>query len=233
MQEQGKKDIVGYIYGDVGSTNFNFAVNGHTLRKFDYILAPHNEGNMLAQIMDLKEISDLKFEDATTMMHSGGKNNTIKTSTSAIADVIGYRDQEGILQSPRTPFSSGAAVMLAKEDLIRSVLGLSASKENGAYIGLLKGHDLQVFLNIDALVQKHICILAKTGGGKSYACGVLVEELLKHDVPLVIIDTHGEYHSLTEPNKSRKDQSNMERFKVKKHDYKSQINEYSLKLMKL
>jgi len=227
MQEQGKKDIVGYIYGDVGSTNFNFALNGQPLRKFDYILVPHKEGNMLAQIMDLKEISDLKFEDATTMMHSGGPHNTVKTSTSAIADVIGYRDHEGILQSPRTPFSSGAAVMLAKEELIRNVLGLSANKENGAYIGLLKGHDLQVFLNIDALVQKHICILAKTGGGKSYACGVLVEELLKHDVPLVIIDTHGEYHSITEPNKSRKDQSNMERFKVKKHDYKSQINEYS------
>ena len=227
MQEQGRKDIVGYIYGDVGSTNFNFVVNGHTLRKFDYILAPHTEGNMLAQIMDLKEISDLKFEDATTMMHSGGTHNSIKTSTSAMADVIGYRDRDGILQSPRTPFNSGAAVMLADKDIIRNVLGLSASKENGAYIGLLKGHGLQVFLNIDSLVQKHICILAKTGGGKSYACGVLVEELLKHKVPLVIIDTHGEYHSLTEPNKSRKDQKNMEHFKVKKHDYKDQINEYS------
>ncbi len=47
---------------------------------------------------------------------------SIKTSTSAIADVIGYRDKEGILQSPRTPFSSGTAVMLANEDLIRNVL---------------------------------------------------------------------------------------------------------------
>lgn len=227
MQATEKKNIVGFIYGDVGSTNFNFAVNGQNLRKFDYILAPHKEGNMLAQIMDLKEISDLKFEDATSMMHSGEIDNTIKTSLSAFADVIGYRDKDGILQSPRTPFSSGAGVMHANEDLIRNVLGLSASKENGAYIGLLKGHHLKVYLNIDSLVQKHICILAKTGGGKSYACGVLVEELLKHDVPLVIIDTHGEYHSLTESNRSRKDQKNMERFNIKKMDYKHQINEYS------
>jgi DNA helicase HerA-like ATPase len=227
MQEPGKKDIVGYIYGDVGSTNFNFAVNGQKLRKFDYILAPHKEGNMLAQITDLKEISDLKFEDATSMIHSGEISNTIKTSLSAFANVIGYRDKKGLLQNPRTPFNSGAAILHANEDLIRNVLGLSASKENGAYIGLLKGHNLKVYLNIDALVQKHICILAKTGGGKSYACGVLVEELLKHDVPLVIIDTHGEYQSLTESNKSRKDQKNMERFSVKKHDYKSKINEYS------
>ena len=221
-----KEGVVGYIYGDVGSTDFNFAVNGQNLRKFDYIYAPHKEGNMLAQIMDIREISDLKFEDATMMMHSG-EMPTIRTSLSAFADVIGYRDKKGLLQSPKSPFRSGTAIMQANEDLIRYVLGLSASKENGAYLGLLKGHSLKVFLNVDALVQKHICILAKTGGGKSYACGVLVEEMMKHKVPMIIIDTHGEYHSLTKPNKNRKDQKNMARFDIKNKSYSSQINEYS------
>ena len=63
-----KEGAVGYIYGDVGSTEFNFIVNGQDLRKFDYIFAPHKEGNMLAQIMDLRQHSDLKFNDATNMM---------------------------------------------------------------------------------------------------------------------------------------------------------------------
>jgi len=221
-----KQGIVGYIYGDVGSTEFNFAVNGSNLRKFDYIYAPHKEGNMLAQVMDIRQRSDLKFDDAT-LMTRGGELRPVNTSLSAFADVIGYRDKKGLLQSPRTPFSAGTAIMIANEDLIRHVLGLSASKENGAYIGLLKGHDLKVFLNIDALVQKHICILAKTGGGKSYACGVLIEELLKHKIPMVIIDTHGEYHSLTQSNKNRKDKKNMERYGIKPRDYAGQINEYS------
>ncbi len=221
-----KPGVVGYIYGDVGSTEFNFAVNGSNLRKFDYIYAPHKEGNMLAQVMDIRQRSDLKFDDAT-LMTRGGELRPVNTSLSAFADVIGYRDNKGLLQSPRTPFSAGTAIMVANEDLIRHVLGLSASKENGAYIGLLKGHDLKVFLNIDALVQKHICILAKTGGGKSYACGVLVEELLKHKIPMVIIDTHGEYHSLTQPNKSRKDKKNMDRYGIKPKDYAGQITEYS------
>ena len=223
---QQKEGTVGYIYGDVGSTEFNFAVNGHGIRKFDYIFAPHKEGNMLAQVMDIKQHSDLKFEDATTIMNSE-EHRMIKSKASAFADVIGYRDRKGLLQSPRTPFDAGSAITRAGENLIRQVLGLSASKENGAYIGLLKGHSLPVFLNIDALVQKHICILAKTGGGKSYACGVLVEELLKKKVPMVIIDTHGEYQSLTRANKSRKDLKNMERFGIKKGDYASQIVEFS------
>ncbi len=223
---QQKEEVVGYIYGDVGSNEFNFAVDGRNLRKFDYIYAPHKEGNMLAQVMDIRQYSDLNFKDADTIMRSGELPN-FSARLSACADVIGYRDRKGLLQSPRTPFNAGTAILHANESLIRDVLGLNASKENGAYIGILKGHNIKVFLNVDALVQKHICILAKTGGGKSYACGVLIEELLKHKIPLVIIDTHGEYHSLTESNKSRKDQKNMERFGIKKHGYESQINEYS------
>lgn len=225
MQEE-KNDFVGLIYGDVGSTKFNFTVDSRNLRKFDYVAAPHEEGYVLAQVMDIKGYSDLKFEDAITIK-SNGSMPPIKSDISAYAEVIGFRDKEGHLQAPRSPFEAGAQITLAREDLIRHVLGLHAEKENGAYLGLLKGHNLPVYLNIDSLVQKHICILAKTGGGKSYACGVLIEELLKKKIPLVIIDTHGEYVSLGKPNKDKKDQKNMEKFNIKPSDYDSQIAAYS------
>ncbi len=226
MPQNQKNDSIGLIYGDVGSTKFNFTVNGHSLRKFDYVAAPHEEGYVLAQVMDIKGYSDLKFEDAITIK----TNSTlppIKSDISAYAEVIGFRDKEGHLQAPRSPFEAGAQITLANGDLIRHVLGLQAEKQNGAYLGLLKGHDLPVYLNIDSLVQKHICILAKTGGGKSYACGVLIEELLKKKIPLVIIDTHGEYISLSKPNKDKKDEKNMEKFNVKPADYAGQITAYS------
>jgi uncharacterized protein len=224
--EQQKNDFVGLIYGDVGSTKFNFTVDAHNLRKFDYVAAPHEEGYVLAQVMDIKGYSDLKFEDAITIK-SNGSVPPIKSDVSAYAEVIGFRDKEGHLQAPRSPFEAGAQITIAHEDLIRHVLGLQAEKQNGAYLGLLKGHNLPVYLNIDSLVQKHICILAKTGGGKSYACGVLIEELLKKKIPLVIIDTHGEYISLGKPNKDKKDQKNMEKFGVKANDYSSQIVTFS------
>ncbi|MCK5459269.1 MAG: ATP-binding protein, partial [Thermoplasmatales archaeon] len=109
----------------------------------------------------------------------------------------------------------------------RHVLGLHNDKTNGAYLGLLKGHNLPVYLNIDALVQKHICVLAKTGAGKSYVCGVLVEEFLKKKIPMVIIDTHGEYMSLTKSNTDRKDKKNMEKFGIKPQQYAGQLVAYS------
>jgi len=43
----------------------------------------------------------------------------------------------------------------------------SSRKRKRSISWSLKGHDLPVYLNIDSLVQKHICILAKTGGGKA------------------------------------------------------------------
>ncbi len=222
---QQNNNVVGYIYGNVGATEFNFAVKNNSVKKFDYITVPHTEGKILAQVLDIKQHSDLDFEGASSIMME--QKPDIKTKVSATVDVIGYRDKKGLLQAPRTPFNAGESIKKADENLIRKVLGLNASRENGAYLGLLKGHNLPVFLNIDTLVQKHICILAKTGGGKSYACGVLVEELLKHKVPLVILDTHGEYGGLSKPNKDKKEQKNMDRFDIKKNSYSSQIQEFS------
>jgi hypothetical protein len=219
-------DSIGVIYGDVGSTEFNFTVDGHNIRKFDYVVAPHKEGYVLAQVMDIKRYSDFKFQEAT-MRQNKDELPYIKSNVSAYADVIGYRDKHGLLQTPRTPFDAGSSIIPAGEDIIRHVLGLYSDKKNGAYLGLLKGLNLPVFLNIDALVQKHICILAKTGGGKSYACGVLVEELLKKKVPMVIIDTHGEYISLSKPNKDKKDQKNMDKFNVQSRHYAGQLVGYS------
>ena len=221
-----KNDSIGIIYGDVGSTEFNFTVDGHSIRKFDYVAAPHKEGYVLAQIMDIKRYSDLKFQEAS-MLRSNGELPYIKSNVSAYADVIGYRDKRGLLQAPRTPFEAGSRIIPASEDLIRHVIGLYSEKQNGVYMGLLKGLNLPVFLNIDSLVQKHICILAKTGGRNSYACGGLVEELLKKKVPMVIIDTHGEYISLSKPNKDKKEQKNMDKFNVKPRQYSGQLVGYS------
>ena len=223
---QQKDDFVGVIYGDVGSTEFNFTVNGHSLRRFDYVSAPHKDGYILAQVMDIKRFSDLKFEDAISLK-SGEEIPHFKSDVSAYADVIGFRDKRGLLQVPRTPFDTGSKIRLAEEELIRHILGLNDNKDSGAYLGLLKGHSLPVYLNIDSLVQKHICVLAKTGGGKSYACGVLVEELLKKKIPMVIIDTHGEYQSLTKPNKDKKEKKNMAKFNITPKEYSSQITDYS------
>jgi len=102
-------------------------------------------------------------------------------------------------------------------------LGLSIDK--GAYVGLLEGREnLRVYLDINQLITKHVCILAKSGGGKSYVAGVLLEEIFDRNIPVLIIDPHGEYSSIKYPNQDKK---GLERFGLKPNGYLRQIQEYS------
>jgi DNA helicase HerA-like ATPase len=145
-----------------------------------------------------------------------------------LVTVLGYRDKHGIISLPSAPFAAGQRVYSAKQELIRSVLGLDIPENIGAYIGLLRSHDMKVHLNINELVQKHVSVIAKTGSGKSYIVGILVEELLKRKIPVIVLDPHGEYSGLMHPNIDKSDSKQMSRFNIKPQGYSDAVHEYSL-----
>jgi hypothetical protein len=219
-------DPIGIIYGNVGTTEFRFAVSDKNVKRNEYIEVAHPEcGAVLGQVGDVTRETDLSFDRAQKL--SIGEEISIGEQVAALVSVIGYRDDKNTLMVPRTPFEAGAKVFKASEKLVRSVLGLKEDKETGAYVGMLKGHDIRIYIDINAMVQKHAAILAKTGGGKSYFLGVMVEELLKKGVPLVIIDPHGEYSSLMHPNNNAKDLAQMDKFGVKPMGFADKVVEYS------
>jgi len=125
---------------------------------------------------------------------------------------------------PTIPFRPGAHVYRADEPLIAEVLGLKHRPNSGAYVGLLRNHGIHVELDINQLVQRHVSVLAKTGGGKSYLLGVLIEELLRHKVTCVIIDPHGEYGSL---RFSAESNGGHARFGVAAQGFAKQVIEFS------
>ena len=96
-----------------------------------------------------------------------GQPVEIDEKITAKISVIGFRDDRNLLQVPRTPFKAGEFIYKAEDALIRKVVGLKEDKETGAYVGLLSGHDIKIYIDINTLVQKHMSVLAKTGGGKS------------------------------------------------------------------
>jgi uncharacterized protein len=219
-------DPIGIIYGNVGTTEFRFAVSDRSIKRNEYVEVGHPEcGSILGQIMDITRETDLSFDRAQKL--SIGEEVPIGEQVAALVSVIGYRDDRNTLLVPRTPFEAGTKVYVASEKLVRSVLGLKEDKETGAYVGILKGHDIKVYIDINSMVQKHAAILAKTGGGKSYFLGVMVEELLKKGVPLVIIDPHGEYSSLMHPNNNPKDLSLMDKYGIKPMGFADKVVEYS------
>jgi len=174
---------VGVIFGETGSHTFRFAVTDPAdVKRTDYVKVWHQtDGWVLGQIL--------------SMSRTAGSDN--RDRLVATVSVIGARDSAGLLRSPKTPFRPGDKIYKAEEELIVDTLGLS---EGGAYLGVLDGTDIPVTVDRNKLIQKHCSILAMTGSGKSYTAAVIMEEMMERDVPLLIIDPHGEYSTFKEPN---------------------------------
>jgi len=212
MQER-----IGIIYGDTTSTSFSFASH-RQVKRLDYVYVEHEDKQVLSQIREVKRVSKVSLEKAFL-----GTAQEEEQKIAAIAEVIGFRGHRG-LQVPRTPLHQGSPVWLADKEIVREVLGLL---DNGAYLGLLKDLDIRVSLDINTLLQKHLSILAKSGSGKSYTMGVIVEELIEKKVPVVIIDPHGEYSSLIRPNLEGAEMEQMKRFDIKPKGYGEHMIQYA------
>jgi hypothetical protein len=136
---------------------------------------------------------------------------------------VGYFENGHVL-TPRTPFNPSEKVFLADKKIISDVLSLGHHREKAIYLGLLEGSDIPVYLDIQKTIGKHVSVLAKTGAGKSYAVAVMLEELLKNNVPVVVIDPHGEYSSLSVDND---EYEGMIKYDVQVRNYSEQVLEYT------
>ncbi len=119
------------------------------------------------------------------------------------ASIIGYYDETLGFVNPRIPPKPGQPVYIAEREVIEEVLMKKKTGELGSlHIGYLlnREDDVPVVLDTALVASEHMCILASTGSGKSYLAGVLVEELLRpyNSAAVLILDPHGEYHTLKE-----------------------------------
>ena len=212
------KGSVGVLFGETGSHEFKFAVTDPSeVKRTDYIKIWHStDGWVLAQVLSMTRSSDAYGPDGLTAngQDMGPANDRIV----AKATVIGVRDDQGLLRTPKTPFRPGDRVYRADDELIVDILGLS---RGGAYLGYLDGSALPVLVDRNKLIQKHCSILAMTGSGKSYTAAVIMEEMLEKDVPMLIIDPHGEYSTLKYPNDDADMEVLSERFNIQAKGYEN------------
>lgn len=119
------------------------------------------------------------------------------------ASIMGYFDSRIGFINPRIPPKPGEEVFLAENDTIQEVLMKKKESDVGSInVGYLlnREEDVPVVLDASMVTSEHMCILASTGSGKSYLSGVVVEELLKpnNSAAVLVLDPHGEYHTLNE-----------------------------------
>lgn len=194
--------LLGKIFGKVTTSEFKFLVE-HETRKFEYVQVYHPVYEyVLCQIVEIE-----KQEEMTT----------------ALCQVIGFKDKDGKVKKLRIPFEPGSEVFIAEDDFISQVIKLDDA-DSGAYVGKLDGKDIKISLDLKKLLTKHVAILAKSGSGKSYTVGVLLEEIMEKGVPLLIIDPHGEYSSMSKLNDNEREVRDMAYFDIKPKKFL--VNEY-------
>lgn len=195
--------LLGKIFGKVTTSEFKFHVEGDA-RKFEYVQVYHQFYEyVLCQIIELE-----KQEEMTT----------------AHCQIIGYKDKkDNKIKKLRIPFEPGSEVLKSEDSFVASIIQLEDS-DSGAYIGKLDGKNIDVYIDLKKLLTKHVAILAKSGSGKSYTVGVLLEEIIEKKVPLLIIDPHGEYSTMQFENENEEDKKNMPHYGIKPKKFK--INEY-------
>ncbi len=196
---------VGKISGKVTTRDFRAIVTAD-VKKWDYIKIIHKEaGPVLAQVTEISRETSEIYADCV---------------------LIGYRNERNFLRLPKTPLEPGAEIFSAEDALIEKSLGLT---KNGLYLGLLEGKpSLKLFLDAEKILTKHIAILAKSGAGKSYAVGVLLEELADKGYPILIIDPHGEYSTIKFENKHPEDIKYFSMYGIKAKSYASKVKEYAV-----
>ena len=175
--------ILGKIFGRITTTEFQFIVEKET-RKFEFVQVLHKVYDyVLCQVVEI-ERTDRDIAKCV---------------------VIGYKDEQGRIKPIRIPFDQNSEVLRAEDDFIKEIIKLEDT-EKGAFIGRLEKKNIDVHMDLTKLLTKHVAILAKSGAGKSYTVGVLVEEIVDKKVPVLIIDPHGEYSSLKQPNEEEKEE---------------------------
>ncbi|PSQ50435.1 hypothetical protein BRD12_04690, partial [Halobacteriales archaeon SW_12_67_38] len=139
----------------------------------------YDEGFMEGDFVQVPGPADSKY--VAQIIHTETNDDQIEASASVIGSY------------PSLPFRQGTEVSKADEDLVLETLSLPS---NGVQIGTLRSFGTPLYLSVEKLMEKQVGVFGRTGSGKSYTAGVLMEELFEYEQPIVIIDPHGEYASL-------------------------------------
>lgn len=191
----------------------DFVVNKGKVHKGQFVEMDFSEGTIIALVNDVFK-TNRYFERADSVKE-------FESSGSALSEQFPTAEWEYLVAKTRPlgffsgdsikrvtfPPSPGTRVRIASKGNLEKFLNFD--RESGLLLGEVDHHNLPVKLNMSSLLKKHVCFLAQSGSGKSYAVSVLLEELLDRKkeqgrIAIIVLDPHGEYDSFAFPSKDGK-----------------------------
>ncbi len=186
-------DIIGRCYGETSPDKISF-ISKKTPAVNEYVYFEYNGRTIMGTIDNLLRGSftlsdDLLDEDSIRKITEiGGETDQyIRGEITVLGDLE-------TLEIPRSPAPIGTPIKRATVTQLDQLFHNS----DGIKIGsVLSQPEVDVKLDVDKMVSRHLGILAMTGAGKSNATSVIIDELLSIGGAILVFDMHSEYIDTT------------------------------------
>ena len=188
--------VVGICVGETSLSELTF-ISNKMPKVGEYVTVEYDGMKVLGMIENLirgndalnVEIND--FKAIQKIAKIGGDDNYIKGKIKLLGDV------NDNLRLPRTPVRPGTEIKVADGDILKEIFKVKNPLRLGT---LVNQSDVEVNVEANPILSRHLAILAMTGAGKSNTVSVLIDQLLKYKVPVFVFDMHGEYKGAEFPN---------------------------------
>lgn len=183
----------------VGETNLNEVtfISNKMPQVGQYVTIEYDGKKVLGMVENLVRGNDAlnvdinDFKAIQKISKIGVEDNYIRGKVKILGDVNDH------LRLPRTPVLPGTEINLADAEILKEIFKVTNPIKLGT---LVNQSDVDVNVDANPVLSRHLAILAMTGAGKSNTVSVLIDQLLGYNVPVFVFDMHGEYKGAEFPN---------------------------------
>ena len=188
--------VVGICVGETSLSEVTF-ISDKMPKVGEYVTIEYDGKKVLGMIENLVRGNDAlnvdinDFKAIQKISKIGVEDNYIRGKVKILGDV------NDNLRLPRTPVLPGTEIQLADNEILKEIFKVKNPIKLGS---LVNQSDVDVNVEANPILSRHLAILAMTGAGKSNTVSVLIDQLLGYDVPVFVFDMHGEYVGADFPN---------------------------------
>ncbi|MBE6490702.1 MAG: ATP-binding protein [Methanobrevibacter sp.] len=188
--------VVGICVGETSLTEVTF-ISDKMPKVGEYVTIEYDDKQVLGMIENLIRGNDAlnvdinDFKAIQKISSIGVEDNYIRGKVKILGDI------NDNLRLPRTPVLPGTEIRLADSEILKDIFKVNNPLKLGC---LVNQSDVDVNVDANPILSRHLAILAMTGAGKSNTVSVLIDQLLGYSVPVFVFDMHGEYKDAEFPN---------------------------------
>ncbi len=188
---------IGVCVGELSSNYVTF-ISTKMPKIGEYVILEYENQKVLGIIENLIRFNpfineDLLNEEAIEKIIELGEETYIRGKIKILGNVEN-------LEIPKIPPPPGTKVKIANKEILDKIFGKS---EKSIKIGkLLTNENVEVYLDVNKLVSRHLAILSITGAGKSNTVAILSSRINELGGTILIFDMHSEYVKSDLPNKN-------------------------------